>query len=160
MIILGIDPGTAETGYGVIESIKDILKLIAHGTIRTTTKNSSSDRLNSIYDEAMALMKKYQPECVVLESLFFYSNAVSALNVGQAMGVIKLAANKNKSKVFEYPPLRVKMLLTGSGKAQKTDVQSSVRKALKLRKLPRPTHAADALAVAICHTKMIKLKIR
>lgn len=160
MIILGIDPGTAETGYGVIESIKDILKLIAHGTIKTTTKNSSSDRLNSIYDEAMALMKKYQPECVVLESLFFYSNAVSALNVGQAMGVIKLAAYKNKSKVFEYPPLRVKMLLTGSGKAQKTDVQSSVRKALKLRKLPRPTHAADALAVAICHTKMIKLKIR
>lgn len=156
MIILGIDPGTADTGYGVIESVKDILKLIAHGSIKTTTKNSSSERLNSIYDQVMALMKKYQPECVVLESLFFYSNAVSALAVGQAMGVIKLAANKNKSKVFEYPPLRVKMLLTGSGKAQKTDVQSSVRKALRLRKLPRPTHAADALAVAICHTKMIK----
>ena len=85
---------------------------------------------------------------------------VSVMGVGQTMGVIKLAAHKNKSEVYEYPPLRVKMVITGSGKAQKTDVQSKVRKALSLRKIPRPTHAADALAVAICHAKTVNLSAK
>lgn len=153
MVILGIDPGTAETGFGIINTTKDNIKLILHGSIKTTTANSASHRLNSIYEQVNSLIVQYQPECVVLESLFFFSNAVSVMGVGQTMGVVKLAAFKNNSAVYEYPPLRVKMLITGSGKAQKTDVQSKVRQALRLRKIPRPTHAADALAVAICHWK-------
>ncbi len=153
MIILGIDPGTAETGFGIIETAGVRLKLILHGTIKTTTENSSSHRLNSIYTQANSLMVKYHPKCVVLESLFFFSNAVSVMGVGQTMGVIKLAAHKNKAEVYEYPPLRVKMVITGSGKAQKSEIQSQVRKELRLQKIPRPTHAADALAVAICHWK-------
>jgi len=151
MIILGIDPGTAMTGYGLIECTKEKIKLIKHGSIKTLNDHDSSYRLNLIYEEIVAIMKKHQPEILAIESLFFSNNAKSASAVGQAIGVIKLAAAKKKMKVFEYPPLKVKMKLVGNGRAEKSQVQSKVRKALKLRKIPRPTHAADALAVAICH---------
>jgi len=158
MIILGIDPGTAMTGYGLIECTKEKIKLIKHGSIKTLNDHDSSYRLNLIYEEAMTLIKKYRPEVLAIESLFFSVNVKSASAVGQAIGVIKLAAAKGKMKVFEYPPLKIKMKLVGAGRAEKSEVQSKVRKVLRLRKIPRPTHAADALGVAICHWLEIEKK--
>jgi len=151
MIILGIDPGTAMTGYGLIQCTKEKIKLIKHGSIKTLNDHDSSYRLNLIYEEIVTIIDEHKPEVLAVESLFFSNNAKSASAVGQAIGVIKLAAAKKKIKVFEYPPLKIKMKLVGNGRAEKSQVQSRVRKALKLRKIPRPTHAADALGVAICH---------
>jgi len=151
MLILGIDPGTAKTGYGVIHCTRKEIKLIDHGSIKTSNKHSSPKRLDLIYSQTLEIIQKHKPQVLAMESLFFNINAKSASAVGQAMGVIKLAAAKKKVKVFEYPPLRIKMELTGKGRAKKRQIQSKVRQILKIRKLPRPTHAADALAVAICH---------
>jgi len=151
MIIIGIDPGTAETGFGVINCQGKNLKLVALGKICTTTKDSPSKRLASIYQQTLDLLKNHQPYVLAIESLFFNINAKSASAVGQAIGVIKLAAAHRSLDVFEYPPLKIKMKLTGNGRAKKNQIQSEVRKALRIRKIPRPTHAADALAVAICH---------
>lgn len=151
MIIIGIDPGTAETGYGIIKCEKKETKLICHGTIKTSKDDAAPVRLNSIHEDLMALIKEHKPEVLAVESLFFNINAKSASAVGQAIGVVMLAAAKNEMKVFEYPPLRIKMILTGKGRAEKKEVQSGVRKQLRIRKIPRPTHAADALAVAIVH---------
>ena len=151
MIILGIDPGTAMTGYGLISCLKEEIKLIEKGSIKTSNHDDSSYRLSLIYEEVITLMVKYKPEILAVESLFFSNNAKSASAVSQAIGVIKLAAAQKKLKVFEYPPLKVKMKLVGNGRAEKSEVQSKVRKVLRLRKIHRPTHAADALGVAICH---------
>jgi len=152
MVILGIDPGTAVTGFGVIRCQRQEIKLIDHGVIKTSNKYSSPKRLNLIYNKILnEILQKHKPQVLAIESLFFNINAKSASAVGQAIGVIKLAAARKKVKVFEYPPLRIKMELTGNGRAKKRQIQSKVRKTLKIRKLPRPTHAADALAVAICH---------
>jgi len=159
MIILGVDPGTAITGYGVISCLSQKTKLIAHGSIKTSNSLPSSKRLNLIYYQITKIIKKYKPQVLALESLFFNSNAKSALAVGQAMGVIKLAAAKKKIEVAEYPPLKIKMVLTENGRAKKNHIQSSVRKILKLKRIPRPTHAADALAAAICHWKLKSVKI-
>lgn len=157
MLILGIDPGTAVTGFGVIRCQRQEIKLVDHGTIKTSNKSAAPKRLNQIYNQIMdEILKKYNPQALAMESLFFNVNAKSASAVGQAMGVIKLAAARRKVEVFEYPPLRIKMVLAGNGRAKKRQIQSKVRKALRLRKLPRPTHAADALAVAICHWQTSK----
>jgi len=158
MIILGIDPGTAMTGFGVIHCGKKQIKLLEHGSIKTSNHHDSPYRLNLIYQETLKVIQKHKPGVLAIESLFFSSNAKSALAVGQAIGVIKLAAAKKKLKVFEYPPLKIKMKLVGNGRAEKREVQSKVRKVLKIRKLPRPTHAADALGVAICHWLEIQKK--
>lgn len=151
MLILGIDPGTAITGYGVVYCRRGELRMVDYGSIKTSTDNDSSTRLDLIYRQTLKILNKHQPQVLAIESLFFNVNAKSASAVGQAMGVIKLAAARKKIKVFEYPPLRVKMVLTKNGRADKKQIQSKVRKVLKLKRLPRPTHAADALAVAICH---------
>jgi len=151
MIILGVDPGTAMTGFGVIRCSKKEIKRLDHGKIQTSNHCNSADRLNSIHQEILAIIKEHKPKILAIESLFFNTNAKSASAVGQAIGVIKLAAAKKKLKVFEYPPLKIKMRLVGKGRAEKKQVQSEVRKILHLRKIPRPTHAADALAAAICH---------
>lgn len=159
MIILGIDPGTAVTGYGVIECVNGDVKLLKHGSIKTSKTLKSPQRLNIIYLEALKILRLHKPEVLAIETLFFNTNAKSASAVGQAIGVIKLAAERCKADVFEYPPLRIKMMLTQNGRAQKDIVQSQVRKFLHLRQLPRPTHAADALAAAICHWKTKNDKI-
>ena len=160
MRIIGIDPGTAETGFGIISCSRKEIKLVDHGKIKTSNDKEPPERLNLIYQEILSLLQKHKPQVLAIESLFFFANAKSISAVGQAIGVIKLAAARKKIKVYEYPPLRVKMVLTGNGRAEKRQIQSKVRKILKLRKLPRPTHAADALAVAICHwqTKNGKIK--
>jgi crossover junction endodeoxyribonuclease RuvC len=155
MLILGIDPGTAETGYGVIKCDHTRVTLVKHGMIKTSSTAETGTRLVSIFDQATEIFIQFEPETVAIESLFFNVNALSASAVGQAIGVIKLAAAKQNIQVVDIPPLRIKMRLTGNGRAKKPEIQSEVRKALKIRKIPRPTHAADALAVAICHWKML-----
>jgi crossover junction endodeoxyribonuclease RuvC len=156
MVILGIDPGTAETGVGIIRCERKEIHLVYHGMVKTSKDLDAGKRLNQIFTEITKLLQKYKPQVLAMESLFFNLNVKSASAVGQAMGVVKLAAAKKKIKAFEYPPLRIKMVLTGKGRAQKKEIQSEVRKTLKLRSLPRPTHAADALAVAICHRRSLK----
>lgn len=156
MLILGIDPGTAKTGFGIIRDQRGEITLISHGTIKTSVNQEAPKRLNAIYKQMLTLLSEHKPQILAIESLFFNVNAKSASAVGQAMGVIKLAAARKKVKVFEYPPLRIKMVLSGNGRAKKGEIQSKVRKALRLKRLPRPTHAADALAVAICHCRMKK----
>jgi len=153
MIILGIDPGTAMTGYGIIECDKKTKKIksLKHGSIKTSNNDDSSTRLRLIHQEVLSIIKDNKPQILAIESLFFNSNAKSASAVGQAIGVTKLAACLNKMEVFEYPPLKIKMKLVGKGRAEKKQVQSKVKQMLRLKKTPRPTHAADALAVAICH---------
>ncbi len=158
MIIIGIDPGTAETGYGIIRCQDQNLKLIDKGMIKTSSKTDHSKRLDLIYCQILEVIQKHKPQVLAVESLFFNVNAKSASAVGQAIGVIKLAAVKNKIKVFDYPPLRIKMVLTGYGRAKKKQIQSEVRKILRLKEIPRPTHTADALAVAICHWQQTKKK--
>jgi len=151
MIILGVDPGTAITGFGLIRCWRGKIQLVDHGSIKTSQKDNAPKRLDLIYRQALAILREYKPQVMAIESLFFNTNAKSATAVGQAMGVLKLAAERKKIKVFDYPPLKIKMSLTGNGRAKKKKVQEKVRKMLRLKETPRPTHAADALAVAICH---------
>ena len=159
-IILGIDPGTAITGYGVIGCTSDRLKLIEKGAVTTSVNETAPNRLNYIFEKICALLEKHKPEILTIESLFFFANAKSISAVGQSIGVVKLAAARNKIPVKDYPPLRVKMVLMGRGRAEKIEIQQKVRKILRLRKIPRPNHAADALAVAICHWKSTNGKIK
>lgn len=153
MIILGIDPGTAQTGYGIIKCTKNKACLVDYGAIKTTNKDTSSKRLEIIHLEILSLIRKHKPKVLSIESLFFNTNALSAAAVGQAIGVVKLAGEIKKLEVLDYPPLKIKMKVTGKGRADKKEIQEEVRKVLKLEKVPRPTHAADALAAAICHWK-------
>jgi len=151
MIVLGIDPGTAETGYGLIECQSKTIKLVKHGVIKTSVNDAAPQRLQVIYKEMLALLTNYRPKVLAIESLFFNLNAKSASAVAQAIGVTKLAAAKKKILVCDYPPLKIKKVLIGKGRAKKKQVQEGVKKILKMEKVPRPTHASDALAVAICH---------
>lgn len=149
MIILGIDPGLAITGYGVIKSTKNKLELIDFGCIRTSSKLTFPKRLKKIYICVDRLIKKYKPNKIALEELFFAKNVKTAMKVGEAKGVAVLTAMLNGIKIEEYTPLQVKQALTGYGKASKIQIQKMVRNILKMKKIPRPDDAADALAIAI-----------
>jgi len=160
MIIFGIDPGTATTGYGVINSTSskgDIkVKLVDYGCIVTSKDTEMPLRLYSIQKDLRRLLKQHKPDCISVEQLFFGVNSRTAMTVGQARGVILATAASYRLPIFEYQGLHVKHTLTGSGKADKKDVQKSVMKYLRKRKLAKPKEgfiddAADALAVAICH---------
>jgi crossover junction endodeoxyribonuclease RuvC len=151
MIILGIDPGTAETGAGIIKTSSKKAELIFLDCFRTKPDSSPEKRLDLIYRYFLKIMKDYQPQVVVLEGLFFNTNAKSASAVGRAMGVIMLAAARCRLPVLEYSPLKIKSMVDGYGRAKKKKIQERVKKILGLKEVPRPVHAADALAVAICH---------
>ena len=149
MIILGVDPGTANTGYGLIE-IKSGLRSIEHGLIQTFPHEELSERLRRIYQSIKDIVEKYQPEEIAVEEIFFCRNAKSAISVGQAQGVIVLASSWKGGKVFRYAPLQVKQTITGYGRATKSQVQYRVKELLQLPELP-PDDTADALAIALCH---------
>ena len=151
MIILGIDPGTATTGYGLVESTpQKKLQLIEYGCIKTSKTNSLADRLAEIYNDLDQLIKKYRPHKIAVESVYFYNNVKTAIAVAQARGVILLAAQKNKILIVELTPLQVKNSLTNYGKADKKQMQFMVKILLGLDTAPKPDDAADALALAIC----------
>ncbi len=150
MMILGIDPGTATTGFGVIKKSKGQLTTLDYGVISTPKSLPMSNRLLILFDDLEEIIKKYQPEVIAVEQLFFARNVTTAISVGQARGVVLLAAQKADLTLKEYTPLQVKQSVTGYGQATKKQVQQMVQKILKTPELPKPDDAADALAIAIC----------
>jgi crossover junction endodeoxyribonuclease RuvC len=152
LIVLGFDPGTANTGWGVVERRGSRLGALGHGCIVTSAKDGTHVRLHRIYEEARLLIKRFKPDIVVLEELFVNVNVKTALAVGQAKGVLYLAAFDLGTAPCEYSPLQVKQSVTGYGRATKIQVQEMTRVILGLPRIPQPDHAADALAVAITHT--------
>lgn len=152
MLALGIDPGTAITGYGFVRELIDGgLEVAAFGVIETPVRMSSEKRLLLLYDELKKLILLHHPESCAVEKLFFYRNVTTALAVGQARGVVLLSAVQAGLRVAEYAPLEVKQAVVGYGGADKRQVQQMVRALLGLADIPKPDDAADALAVAICH---------
>jgi len=152
MIILGIDPGIATTGYGVVKrKSKKSFACIEYGTIKTVPSSAAPERLKKLNNNLSKIMKQYQPEILVVESLYFFKNLKTVMPVSQAKGVIMLTAAKNKTPVYELTPLQAKLLITGFGRAEKKVVQEKVKEILKLKEIPRPDDAADALAIAIAY---------
>ncbi|KKS90148.1 MAG: Crossover junction endodeoxyribonuclease RuvC [Parcubacteria group bacterium GW2011_GWF2_43_11] len=157
MIILGIDPGTATTGYGVIlaksmnSRSKDNFKCLGYGSIKTSPEMAMPQRLKKLHNELSRLLKEHQPEIMVVESLFFFKNMKTAMPVSQAKGVILLTAAKKNILVHEFTPPQVKMLVAGSGKAEKINVQKKVQAIFGMKDIPKPDDAADALAIALTY---------
>lgn len=150
MIILGLDPGTATTGYGIIENRKGRLKVKSYGCIKTRPDLSTAERLKITHQQLRQLIKKYKPDKIAVEDIFFFKNLKTAIKVSQARGVILLAAAQMKIPCFEYTPLQIKQTVTSYGRADKNQIQQMVKALLRLKKIPQPDDAADALAVAIC----------
>jgi len=157
MIIIGIDPGTATTGYGVIVAkkincrTKSNFKCLEYGTIKTSPLQTPSERLRILNNGLDKLLKKHKPEILVVESLFFFRNFKTAMPVSQAKGVILLTAAKKKVPVYEFTPLQVKMIVAGSGRAEKKEVQIKIKSLFNFKDIPKPDDAADALAIALAY---------
>src|ERR671911_741266 len=149
--ILGIDPGTATMGWGVIRHEGNRLRYVQHGTVTTPSNWEMPRRLGRLFDGVTELLEGYRPEAVAVEELFFNTNVTTAITVGQARGGGLLAAHKAGVEVHEYTPLQVKQAITSYGRAEKHQVQEMVRALLNLREIPRPDDAADGLAIAITH---------
>jgi crossover junction endodeoxyribonuclease RuvC len=156
-LALGIDPGLATTGYGLVASDGQRLTSVAYGVIRTPAGLSTVERLAKLYHLVGQLIERYRPDTSAVEELFFSTNARTAMNVGQARGVLLLALAEAGLPVAEYTPMQVKQAVTGYGGADKAQVQEMVRLLLSLQELPRPDDAADALAVSICHHHSARL---
>ncbi|MBI5077622.1 crossover junction endodeoxyribonuclease RuvC [Candidatus Falkowbacteria bacterium] len=157
-IILGIDPGYGRTGYGVIDAQGQKLTCLDYGVIETSAREKFKDRLNHLHQDLKKIIKKYNPEIVAIEDLFFFKNAKTAMKVGQARGVIILTAVQAKKEVVEFTPLQVKQAIAGYGRAEKAQMQKMVKVLLGLKELPKPDDAADALAIAICAASTLRLR--
>jgi len=154
MIILGIDPGTATTGFGVISKEKKI-ECLGYGLIQTSPSLPAAERLRELNNKLNGLIKKYRPKALAVENVYFFKNLKTAMPVSQAKGVILLTAAKKKIPVYEFTPLQAKMTVVGYGKAEKKQVQSMVKVILNLEEIPKPDDAADALAIAVCCAKAL-----
>jgi crossover junction endodeoxyribonuclease RuvC len=151
-LVLGIDPGTATTGYGLVRERQDgSLEMVAYGTIQTPAGEAAHKRLLMLHEQIKEILLLHQPDSCAVEKLFFQRNISTAMAVGQARGVVMLAIAKAGLEVFEYTPNEVKQAVAGYGSAQKRQVQEMVRTLLMMEELPKPDDAADALAVAITH---------
>ena len=157
MIVLGIDPGIAITGYGVVGDAKRNLEGIEYGVITTSSELPFPERLSLIYNQLSGVIDKCRPEVAAVEELFFSVNVKTALAVGQARGVAILAAKEAGLRVVEYKPTEVKQSVVGYGRAEKEQMQKMTQLLLNLKELPKPDDAADALAIAICHIHSAKL---
>ena len=151
MIILGVDPGYAIVGLGVIDYTHGKFTTLGYGAITTQAHTPFTGRLKTIYDEMNVVIAKYRPEAIAIERLYFTSNQKTAIDVAQARGVIVLAATNAGVPVYEYTPLQVKQSVVGYGRAVKKQVQEMTRSILNLTAVPKPDDTADALAIAICH---------
>ena len=158
MRIIGIDPGLAIVGYGIIDEDRGRLKLVDYGTVTTPAGMAMPRRLSIVHDGVAHIVRTYQPDAIAFEELFFANNVTTAIAVGQARGVAIIAArNSFSGEIYEYTPMQVKQGITGYGKADKAQVQQMVRLILNLDHIPRPDDAADALAIAICQANAHKL---
>jgi crossover junction endodeoxyribonuclease RuvC len=156
VIILGIDPGTAITGWGVVNCNSSIPNLIEYGHILTHAKTPLADRLDIIHKNLTEIIKKHKPSAIAVEELFFSKNVKTAIAVGHARGVILLTSKQSGIEVFEYTPLEVKQAVAGYGLADKSQMQKMVKCLLKLDHIPTPDDANDALAIALCHNNRRK----
>lgn len=155
MLILGIDPGTAIMGYGLIEKQGQTLRAVEYSCWRTPADMPMAQRLRMLYESYESFLLKYSPDTVAVEELFFNRNTTTAISVGQARGVILLGAAQQNTPVYEYTPLQVKQAVVGYGKADKQQVQYMVKALLALQEIPKPDDTADALAIAICHAHTV-----
>lgn len=160
MLILGIDPGFAITGYSVIEYKGNKFGLLDNGAIKTDSKMSFPLRLTKIYDELNLIINKYKPDAISVEELFFNQNVKTAINVAQARGVVLIVGCKNNIPTFEYTPLQVKQAVTGYGRADKTQVQKMVKSILKVEEIPKLDDITDSMAVGICHAHSCKFSTK
>ncbi len=152
MIVLGIDPGLARLGYGVIEKTGNTAIHVTHGCITTNKEDTSPGaRLNHLYRELKELVIEHRPECAAIEKLFFSKNISSAMGVAEVRGIILLLCAQEEVMVTEYTPNQVKQAITGSGRADKKQVQEMIRRLLHLEEIPEPDDAADGLSIALCH---------
>lgn len=157
MIIIGVDPGYAIVGIGVVEYAGNKFRPIEYGAVTTPAGMATEDRLKKIYDEMTRLIDKHKPDAVAIEELFFNSNQKTAINVAQARGVILVAVRNRNIPIYEYTPLQVKQSVTGYGRADKQQIQQMVKTLLHLNVIPKPDDAADGLALAICHAHSNKI---
>ena len=158
MRVLGIDPGIARTGWGVITVQSSEFRVQNYGCIETSSKKEVSERLEEIYTEILKLIKKYSPESIAIEELFFNTNAKTAFVVGQARGVILLACSQKNLDLAVYTPLQVKIAVTGYGRAEKNQIGKMVKTILNLKTVPEPDDTADALAVGLTHLFSIRMR--
>ena len=158
MVILGIDPGFARVGWGVIEVQNSEFRIQNYGCIETSKDSDSYERLVDVYEQVLKIVKKYKPDALAIEELFFTNNAKTAFKVGEARGVIILASAMQKIPVFSYTPLQVKIAVTGYGNAEKTQVGRMIKAILKLKEMPKLDDTADAIAVALTHAFTKKFK--
>ena len=156
MIVIGIDPGLARVGYGIIEVKNRKPEPICYGCIESGKDQRTSERLLHIYTGVAALFEKYPPAHIAVEKLFFTKNITSAMGVSEARGVILLLAEQQNIPVTEYTPNQVKQAITGSGKADKRQMQEMIMRLLHLPEIPRPDDAADALSIALCHIHIMR----
>lgn len=157
MFVLGVDPGLATTGYGLVRETEDGLQAVAYGVVTTCAKDTLPERLQQLYKELSTLLQTHRPDEGAVEELFFSRNVRTAMSVGQARGVVLLAMADAGLPVTDYTPLTIKQAVSGFGGADKAQMQTMVRMLLRLESLPRPDDAADALAVAICHLHSARL---
>ena len=157
MIIIGIDPGYAIVGIGVIEYIGNKFRTLEYNAITTPAGMPTVERLKKIYTEMTMYVEKYNPDAVAIEELFFNSNQKTAINVAQARGVLLVAVANKNIPIYEYTPLQVKQAVTGYGRADKKQIQTMVKMLLGLNAIPKPDDAADGLALAICHAHSNKM---
>jgi len=158
-IILGLDPGIADTGYGVISDDGGKISCLAYGSIKTSPKDDLITRLESLYCQLSGVIKEYKPEVAAVEELFFSKNVKTALTVGHARGVILLTLKQNNLKMYEFKPSQVKQAVACYGAADKKQIQKMVQILLKLKEIPQPDDAADALAIAMCALNSYKAEI-
>ncbi len=151
MRVLGIDPGLATTGYAVLEAQSGQVRVLEAGVIRTPADEPLPKRLRTIYEDAQRLIEEYSPDALAVEEVFFNQNVTTAMSVSQARGVVLLAGAEADLPCASYTPLEVKRQICGYGRAKKVQMQAMVQRLLRLKALPRPDDAADALAVALCH---------
>lgn len=156
MKILGIDPGMAIVGYGLIEVDGDNIQLLASGSIQTDKRLPDSKRLLEVYNDLSTIVQKYQPDCASVEELFFFKNQKTVIPVAEARGVILTVLEKFGIPTFGYTPMVVKQVLTGYGRADKKEVEQMVRIALESEKLPKLDDTVDAIAIAICHSRSLR----
>lgn len=153
MLILGIDPGIATVGFGLVESEKNRQRMVNFGVITTPAGHSLSSRLNQIYEDLQELLYTFKPDAMAVEELFFNTNITTGISVAHGRGIILLAGYRADIPVYEYTPLQVKQAVAGYGRADKRQVISMVQRMLNLKSPPKPDDAADALAIALCHAR-------